>query len=369
MRRSTLLTRALGTGALAAAATSLALVYVPVTPSAPRLDTVGALAAGAVLTAAWALACLTAPRLKAPVTSPPAEPPALPAHLPSPPRDLGRATGATLIALTPCTLVWLAMTGGTFIGSFLFFLTLFGTLKIATFLRRSASPKVFRDKVRVLIEDAAAGEVHAVRVRVGRPLLLRYSERGDHPGQISVTQEYSLLLHDAGGDEIPLATTEVSELARAGELLSGAQGWLMWSRRYKLIESMQPVAFVADHDGTTILGLTNPAEVTYRTATHSARDPRPTTRDRRARPLRRNAKFRLPVHGPIAAGALLASLLCLPALLLGTDGLPALLAWLLCGLAAAAFVYGVLRGVGANTDSVVKDTEWTVRDEQDPSIT
>ncbi|MET7924429.1 hypothetical protein ABZT43_10640 [Streptomyces sp. NPDC005349] len=59
------------------------------------------------------------------------------------------------------------MTGGTFIGSFLFFLTLFGTLKIATFLRRSASPKVFRDKVRVLIEDAAAGEVHAVRVRVG----------------------------------------------------------------------------------------------------------------------------------------------------------------------------------------------------------
>ncbi|MET7924430.1 hypothetical protein ABZT43_10645 [Streptomyces sp. NPDC005349] len=151
--------------------------------------------------------------------------------------------------------------------------------------------------------------------------------------------------------------------------MSGAQGWLMWSRRYKLIESMQPVAFVADHDGTTILGLTNPAEVTYRTATHSARDPRPTTRDRRARPLRRNAKFRLPVHGPIAAGALLASLLCLPALLLGTDGLPALFAWLLCGLAAAAFVYGVLRGVGANTDSVVKDTEWTVRDEQDPSIT
>ncbi|MET7924428.1 hypothetical protein ABZT43_10635 [Streptomyces sp. NPDC005349] len=105
MRRSTLLTRALGTGALAAAATSLALVYVPVTPSAPRLDTVGALAAGAILTAAWALACLTAPRLKAPVTSPPAEPPALPAQLPSPPRDLGRATGATLIALTPCTLV------------------------------------------------------------------------------------------------------------------------------------------------------------------------------------------------------------------------------------------------------------------------
>ncbi|RVU27443.1 hypothetical protein EOT10_09780 [Streptomyces antnestii] len=366
MRRSTLLTRALGTGALATAATSLALVYVPVTTSVPRLDIVGALAATAVLTAAWALACLTAPRLTTPDTPPPAEPPALPSQLPAIPRDFGRATGAVLIALTPCTLAWLAMRGGTFIGSFLFFLTLFGTLKIATFLRRSASPKAFRDKVRVLIEDAAAGEVHAVRVRVGRPLLLRYSERGDRPGQISVTQEYSLLLHDASGDEIPLATTEVSELARAGELLSGTQGWLMWSRRYKLIESMQPVAFVADRDGTTILGLTNPAEVTYRTATHSVRDPRPTTRDRRARPLRRNAKFRLPVHGPIAAGALLASL---PALLLGTDGLPGLLAWLLCGLAVAAFVTGVLRGVSATADCVVKDTEWTERDEQDPSIT
>ncbi|MYW68746.1 hypothetical protein GTY65_32405 [Streptomyces sp. SID8379] len=381
MRRSTLLTRALGTGALAAAATSQALVHLPADASGPRLDIVGALAAAAVLTAAWALACRTAPPLKPePALPPRAGIPPIPARLPRPDPDVGRAVGAVLIALAPVTLARLAMRDGTsFVDMFLFFLILFGTLKLATGMRRSTSPKDERAKVKVLIEDAAAGEVHGVRVRAGRPQLLRYSERGDRPGTVSVSRAYHLALFEltedaegevGAGDEVPLAVDriDIAELARAGTLLTGSEGWLVWPRRYKLIEGAQPVAFVADRDGATIMGLTDPAEVTYRTATASARDPRRTSRERSARRLRRNAKFRTPIHGPIAGGALLAALLCLPVLLVDRDALSGLISWPLCVPAGAALITGVLRGTSATMDCVVADAEWTVREESDPEI-
>ncbi|MFD8571381.1 hypothetical protein [Streptomyces sp. NPDC059639] len=368
MRRSTLLTRFLGAGALLAAAAGLALAYGGFDTSAPRLDVLGCLAASAVLTAAWALACRVAPHLPPPAAPDPArEVPAIPARLPSYVRDFGRATGTVLIVFSPIVLARLAERNGLF-GAVFFLLVLFITLKFAFSLRKDVSPKEGRAKLKVLIEDAAAGEVHAIRARVDRPLVFRYHERGDKPGKLSTTQQYCLALKDAKGEEIPLMLAERTETARAGAALSGTEGWLLFSPRYKLIEGTQPAAFVADHDGTTVLGLTNPEEVTYRTATAAARERRPTSRDRATRKVPRTAKFRLPVHGQIAAGALLATLLCLPVLLLDTDDVPGLVAYPLCILAGVVLMWAVLRGVGETQHTILEDTEWTVREESDPEI-
>jgi len=368
MRRSTLLTRTLGAGALAAAAAGLALAYGGFDTSAPRLDVIGCLAASAVLTAAWALACRAAPPLYPPPSPGPApDVPPIPARLPSPVRDFSRATGTVLIAFSPIVLARLAEREGVF-GAVFFLLVLFLTVKFAWSLRKQVSSKEAHAKIKVLIEDAAAGEVHAIRARVDRPLVYRYHERGNKPGRLSTTHQYCLALKDTKGDEIPLAVGDRVEIARAGAALSGTEGWLLFSTRYKLIEDAQPAAFVADHDGTTVLGLTHPEEVTYRTATAAARELRPTTRDRTTRKVPRTAKFRLPVHGRIAAGALLAALLCLPLLLLETDDVPGLVAYPLCVLAGVALMWAVLNGVAEVQHTVLRDTEWAVREESDPEI-
>ncbi|WP_306318412.1 MULTISPECIES: hypothetical protein [unclassified Streptomyces] len=398
MRRSTSLTRALGAGALIAAAAAQVLVYVPA--DAPRLDILGALAAALVLTIAWALTCRTAPPLAAAGPAPPdiAEThetneahetngahethetyeapkapaiPAIPAQLPGLRGDLGRTLGTALIAAAPITLAWLAIRSTGILDAALFGIVAAITLKLTSAMRRAMVSDTERTRLKVLIEDAAAGEVHGIRVRAGQPQHLRYSERGDRPGSVSVSNDYFLTLHDAKGEEIPLAVDRlrVAELSRAGTLLTDRDGWLIWPRRHKLIEDAQPVAFVADHDGSTILGLTAPSEVTHRSDTASARDPHPTSRDRTARALPRTTKFRTPIHGPIAGGALLAALLCAPVLLLDKDDLSGFLSWPLCVLAGAALLTGVSRGTSATLDCTVADAEWTVREESDPDIT
>lgn len=65
MRRSTLITRALGSTALVCAAVALSLVFVRYDAPAPRWDILGALGAAAVTAGGWMLACRTAPPLGA----------------------------------------------------------------------------------------------------------------------------------------------------------------------------------------------------------------------------------------------------------------------------------------------------------------
>ncbi|MFR9799116.1 hypothetical protein ACL02U_24965, partial [Streptomyces sp. MS06] len=89
---------------------------------------------------------------------------------------------------------------------------------------------------------------------------------------------------------------------------------------------------------------------------------------RKAKALPRNAKFRPPVHLPILGGGVLATLLCLPVLLVAKSSMPGPLAWLLCALAVAALLTGVTGGTSAMLDALLRDTEWTVEDEADPSI-
>ncbi|MGW1024977.1 hypothetical protein ACWD4J_14960 [Streptomyces sp. NPDC002577] len=366
MRRSTLVTRALACAALACAAVALVLVFARYDAPAPRWDILWALGGAAVAVGGWALACRTAPLLgpvSQAVATDSATPPPLPRKLPLPARDTGRATAAVLVALTPLVLTRLAAgTRGGFLSGLVIILVFIVTVKALGFARRQVSQADQRRKLRVLTEDAGRGEVHAVRVRVGEPVRLRYSKRGDKPGELNVTQFHWLVLR-AGEREIRLAAPS-DEVGRAALRLGGQEGRLCWPERWKLIEEELPAAFVADN-GEVLMGLTDPDEARpYLKGTHRAAPGDATT----ARRLPRTAKFQAPVHLPILGGALLAALLAAPVLYVGPDDLPAALSWLLCALSAAALVTGAIRGIAASSQSLPEGLSWTVVEESDPSI-
>ncbi|MGW3245535.1 hypothetical protein [Streptomyces sp. NPDC001070] len=362
MRRSTLMTRGFGGGALACAAVALALVFVRYDAPAPRWDILTALGASAAAAGAWALACRLAPRLRpAPSDSQPAAPPPLPRRLPMPARDAGRTTGAVLLIVTPFFLTRLAAGTGGVLAGVLIILVFVLTAKTLQFARRQTTQADIRAKMRVLSEDAGRGELHAVRVRAGEPVRMRYLKRGDKPGQLDVTQFHWIVLQE-GGREIRLAGP-VEEVGRAALRLGGQEGWLCWPERWKLIEDELPAAFVADN-GETVMGLTDPDEARpYLKSTT-----RPDTADRAVRRVPRTAKFSAPVHRWLLGGALLAAAIAAPVLWFGPDRLPWALTWLLCALAAAAVVVVPLRGIGQATRALPDGPSWTVREESDPAI-
>ncbi|WP_369234411.1 hypothetical protein AB5J56_21645 [Streptomyces sp. R21] len=361
MRRSTPLTRALGSALLACAGTTLLLVYVRYDAPAPRWDMLAAAGAALPLAALWALACRTAPALGrstngATVSDAP------PRKLPLPKRDRGTVAAAVLLALTPVTLArFAAGAHGSVFGGAVILLVLVVSLKLAGTLRRQTSNATTRRKLRVLAEDAAAGEVHAVRARMGEPVMMRLSEKGSEPGAVSVSYWHWAVLH-ADGKEIRMSGPR-SDVAGAATRFAGQEGWLCLSTRWRLIDDEQPAAFVAD-SGETWMGLTDPDEVRR----HLTSDARATSGALATRPVPRAAKFRPAVHLPVLGGASGAVLLTLPVLLRGED-LPAGLPWLLCALAAVPLYWGVIRGVGDGARQAgQRDVEWTLREETDPSI-
>ncbi|MFE7712717.1 hypothetical protein ACFU6I_44935 [Streptomyces sp. NPDC057486] len=366
MPRSTLITRASAAAALACAAVALVLVFARYDAPARRWDILAALGAATVAAGGWALACRTAPPLR--TASPAAgqgttySPPPLPRKLPLPARDAGRATGAILIVLTPFTLTRLAAgTKGGILSGLLIILVFIVTVKALGFARRQVSQADIQRKLRVLAEDADRGELHAVRVRVGEPVRMRYLKRGSKPGELDVTQFHWLVLRK-GEREVKLAAPP-EEVGRAALRLGDQEGWLIWPERWKLIEAELPAAFVAD-SGEILMGLTDPDEAHpyLKGALHTAPG------DRTIRRLPRTAKFQAPVHTPILGGALLAALLTAPVLYFGSDDMPAALSWLLCALAAAAIVIGAIRGTREATRSLPEGLSWTVVEESDPSI-
>ncbi|WP_328330448.1 MULTISPECIES: hypothetical protein [unclassified Streptomyces] len=361
MRRSTLLTRVLGSAALACAAVALALVFVRYDAPAPRWDILSALGAAAVTAGAWALACRVAPRFTAapPAGQQSAVPP-LPGRLPRPARDRSRTAGAVLLLLTPLALARLAAGTGGVLAGVVVLLVILVTLKALLFARRQTSEADAHRKLRVLREDAGGGELHATRVVVGEPVRMRFLQRGDRPGEQDVTQYHWLVLRD-GGHEIRLSGPD-EEVARAAVRFAGQEGWICWPLRWKLIEGELPAAFVADN-GEMFMGLADPDEARrYLTSTQQL-GPR-----RAGRRLPRTAKFRTPVHGRILGGALLAALIASPVLYWGPGRLPALLVWLLCALAAGAVGTFALRGAGTASRALPDGPSWTVSEESDPSI-
>ncbi|MFD4763424.1 hypothetical protein ACFWOJ_32620 [Streptomyces sp. NPDC058439] len=359
MRRSTLITRALGSTALVCAAVALSLVFVRYDAPAPRWDILGALGAAAITAGGWMLACRTAPPLGAAPSTAAGRPP-LPHRLPLPARDVGRATGTVLLLLTPLVLTRLAAGSGGVLSGLLIILVLAVTVIALLFARKQGSEAVARSKFRVLTDDAKRGELHAVRVRVGEPVRMRYLERGGKPGELDVTQFHWLVLQD--GERGIRLSNAPEEVGRAALRLAGQDGWLCWPERWKLIEAELPAAFVSD-SGEVIMGLTDPDEARpYLTGT------RPPSSDRAVRRLPRTAKFAAPVHTRILGGVLLAALLTAPVLYIGPDQLPALLDWLLCASAAAILIVLALRGMGEASRSLPEGLSWTVQEESDPSI-
>ncbi|MFD3933148.1 hypothetical protein [Streptomyces sp. NPDC058614] len=362
MRRSTITTRVLGGSALACAAAALALVFVRYDAPAPRTDILAALGLAAVAAAGWAFACRTAPAF-GPAPAPEAGPSsALPGRLPPPRRDLGTVIGFLLLALTPYSAHRLAQGpggGGVFLG-LVGLLLIVVTVKVMLFVRKQTSMKQRLLKLKVLAEDAAHGEVYAVRVRAGEPVRTRFSERGDKPGAVDVSYWHWIVLRE-GAQEIRLAAPR-GDVARAAVRFGGQEGWLYLPKRWKLIDDELPAAFVAD-GGEALLGLTDPDEV----RAYLVKDLRTTSPDRAARRVPSTAKFRAPVHLPLFGGVLLATLLALPVLLLGED-VPTAAAWFLCALAAGSAVTGALRRGGDGARAVLSDVPWTQRDETDPSI-
>ncbi|MEU1465398.1 hypothetical protein ABZ467_32960 [Streptomyces sp. NPDC005727] len=361
MRRSTLITRALGGAALACATVALSLVFVRYDAPAPRWDILSALAAGLVTAGGWALTSRAAPRLSPGGPAAPEQVPPLPRRLPLPARRPGRTTGAVLLLVTPLVLSRLAAGSGGVLSGVVIILVLVLTVKTLLFARRQVSQAAVRGKLRVLVDDAARGELHAVRARAGRPVRMRYSERGSKPGELNVTQYHWLVL-EADGRELKLAAPP-QEVGRAALCLGGQEGWLCWPERWKLIEDELPAAFVAD-TGEVVMGLADPDEA--RPYLHGSH--RPVVSGRPVRRLPRTTGFAKAVHGPVLGGALLAALITTPVLYFGPDGMPWALDWLLCALAAAALVVFPLRGVGQASQALPEGVSWTVEEESDPSI-
>ncbi|MET8125124.1 hypothetical protein ABZV67_05915 [Streptomyces sp. NPDC005065] len=101
---------------------------------------------------------------------------------------MGRATGTVLLVLTPLVLTRLAAGSGGVLSGLLIILVFVVTVKVLLFARGRAGQGVARSKFRVLADDATRGELHAVRVRVGEPVRMRYLPRGGKPGELDVTQ-------------------------------------------------------------------------------------------------------------------------------------------------------------------------------------
>ncbi|WP_405753632.1 hypothetical protein OG232_23700 [Streptomyces sp. NBC_01411] len=361
MRRSTLITRALGSVALACAAVALALVFVHFNAPAPRWDILSALGAAAVAAGGWVLACRAAPRFtRARSAGRPSAVPPLPGRLPLPARDTGRTTGAIILLLTPLSLARLSAGAGGVLSGVVVLVVIVVTLKALLFARRQVSEAETRRKFRVLTADAGGGELHAARVLVGEPVRMRFLNRGDRPGEQDVTQYHWLVLRD-GGHEFRLSGPP-EEVGRAAVRFAGQEGWICWPRRWKLIEGELPAAFVAD-SGEVFMGLADPDEARrYLTATQ------PLSADRTVRRLPRTAKFSAPVHARILGGALLAALIVSPVLYRGPAHLPGVVDWLLCTLAAVAVGISALKGTGAANQALPDGPSWTVSEESDPSI-
>ncbi|MGW4905435.1 hypothetical protein [Streptomyces sp. NPDC004270] len=377
MRRATVLTRLCGGAALAAVAVAVGLVLVRHDAPTPRWDIIETLGVAALAAGGWILACRTAPMVR--VESPVPAQASIPRSLRQPPHDWGLAAGVVLTIVTPLAvlrfgvslyegvLTVLAPVVGMGLGFWLL-------VYVATDLlghRLGA-------RQRVLCADAAAGQVHAVRVRIEAPVWKRYETRGDKPGTIKAEHTHWLEVSPVeGGRPLQVCpmypagggtglTRSTTDLLQAGLQLGGHQAWMCLPTRWKLIEKGLPVALVAD-TGHVVWG-----ELSRDVARRYLADPvngasvnlHPTSPDRPSLALAGRAKFRRDLHGRQLVWLLAAFALSAPALLGAVTGFPGSLLCLGTAVAVAASGLGITRRVG----ELPGEVGWTVRESRDPAI-
>ncbi|MDO0934468.1 hypothetical protein QQY66_23345 [Streptomyces sp. DG2A-72] len=202
MRRSTMLTRLCSGAALVAVAVAVALALVRRDAPTPRWDIIEALGVAALAAGGWILACRAAPTVR--VESPVSAQASIPRSLRKPPHDWGLAAGVVLTIVTPLAVLWFgfALYEGVLTG-------LVGILGMGlgfwllVYVATDLLGHRLGSRQRVLYADVAAGQVHAVRVRIGAPVWKRYEKRGDKPGTIKVEHTHWLEVSPVGGG-VPL---------------------------------------------------------------------------------------------------------------------------------------------------------------------
>ncbi|MDQ0949911.1 hypothetical protein QFZ24_003834 [Streptomyces phaeochromogenes] len=377
MRRTTVLTRLCGGFALVAVAVAIGLTLVRLGAPAPWWDVVVALGAAALTTGGWILACRVAPAVRA--ESPVPEPASIPRSLRKPPHDWGLAAGAALTIVTPIAVLRFGfslhegpLTG--FVGILALGFGLFMFVYVATdLLGHRLGPLQ-----RVLFADAAEGQVHAVRVRIGAPVWTRHQKRGDKPG--TITAEHSQWLEVSSledgvqlrvypmypaGNGTGMGRTS-TDLLQAGLQLAGHEAWLCLPTRWKLIEKGLPTALVSS-TGHVVWG-----ELSRDTARRYVTDPvsgatvnlHPTSPDRPSAALPGRAKFRQDVHGRQLLWLSAAFALVAPALLGQVTGFLGSLLCLGSAFAVTASGLAVTRRAHEQPGTI----GWTVREHRDPAI-
>jgi hypothetical protein len=361
-----------GGAALVAVAVAVSLALVRHDATTPRWDIIEALGVAALAAGGWILACRVAPTVR--VESPVSAQVSIPRSLRQPPHDWGLAAGVVLTIVTPLAVLRF---GFTLYEGVLTVLAVIVGMGLGFWLLVYVVTDLLGHRLgpcqRVLRADAAAGQVHAVRVRIGTPIWKRYEKRGDKPGTIKAEHTQWLEVSPVGGGG-PLRvcpmypagggtgmTRTTTDLLQAGLQLGGRQAWVCLPTRWKLIEKALPVALVAD-TGHVVWG-----ELSRDAARQYLADPvnlHPTSPDRPSLALAGRAKFRRDLHGRQLVWLLAAFALAAPALLGAVAGFPGSSLCLGTAVAVAASGLGVTRRAG----ELPGEIGWTVRDSRDPAI-
>lgn len=276
-KRSTLLAKILGGAALACLAGGLGMTIVRYDAEAPRLDVLVPLALAAMLVGGWVLAVRAAPPVER-IPLPSTHREGIPTTLGAVRRDWGYIAAVYLTIWAPYAAARAAAgTGGSVIGSAWCGITLLFAVAMSLYAIGLLKTQLGAAQ-RMLMEDAAAGSVHAVRVRFGTAVRQDYrAPAGTGVGDITTTNSYWVDLlpegdfggdtgGDTGGDPGGQRVVRLQpmysgdnfrvmigdkHLSYAAAQLSGHSGWLCWPRRWKDIAATDKTrgvsaAFVSD---------------------------------------------------------------------------------------------------------------------------
>ncbi|MFJ3964653.1 hypothetical protein [Streptomyces sp. NPDC090036] len=382
MRRSTPLARILGAAALLCAAVALGATQADragTTTGAARPDILLPLLAAGVLAAGWVLAVRAAPQVE-PLPAAPART-AIPAVLAAVRRDPGHLAGALLLVWAPYAAAAAAHAGsGSAAGSLICLIAFFFAIGTSPYALRDLLGRQLGSAERLLREDAAAGRVHAVRVRIDRAVREdppRPAATGIRAPRADASRRLELIPSTPDGAPPPVGFRPMSgsgfrtltgdkHLAQAAAQLVGHEAWLCWPARWKLALAAPtdrrfplPAALVTD-SGHVVWGRTF-EEDWDRYLRAGAAPEHPTDPGLTAVPLPRPARFVPRAHGRGLLALAAAFLTALPCLL----GLVTLPVALFLAVSAGLLVLGA--GLWISGSATRPDPRlWTVREETRP---
>ncbi|MFF0190963.1 hypothetical protein [Streptomyces sp. NPDC005244] len=375
--RSTPVARTLGGAALMSTAAAWGAASIQSYAHGPRPDILVPLALASAGVVGWILASRSAPLVKPlPATAPARA--TVPGKLGAVRRDWGFIATAYLTVWAPYAAANSAFySGPNSTAGAAYCLLTFVVGVVASLCLLSLLQSYLDRMQQVLRADAAAGRVHAVRVRFGTPVQETYRyPAGDGTGRSRIQVTYCIELmpqDDAGGQHaIRLQTghaghaTKVSDkhLTHAAARLAGHEGWLCWPTRWEDVadtnkERRVSAAFVSD-SGHVVWGAT-PEEDHAPYLRDGAAPVRETDTASWVTPVPRPSRYFAGVHASHLRIAAVGALLAVPFLL---DVVPHW-AGLLLGVVSGAI--GLFAGMTMDGTGVDQEP-WTRRERSHPSL-